>query len=198
MKQVTAAALGKDASDVVALRKLAEGGFNRTFEITMKGGMQVVARLPYSSTVPRRLAVASEVATLDLVRSYGLAVPRIFGYSTDPSNDVGAEYIIMEKLPGKQLGDTFYDMPEKQRLRLILEITKIEGVLFSIPLPASGSVYYSRDLPPDTATILIPDRDDVKGLCIGPHANHAWWYKERGNLLVERGPCELKDHFSKT
>lgn len=71
----------------------------------MKDGFQLIARLPYPSTQPKRLAVASEVATMALVRSHGIPVPVIYGYSTNINNPVGAEYILMEKVKGKSLGD---------------------------------------------------------------------------------------------
>jgi hypothetical protein len=45
---------------IVDLGKLAEGGFNRTFLITMRDGFRMVARIPYPVTVPKYYAVASE------------------------------------------------------------------------------------------------------------------------------------------
>jgi hypothetical protein len=77
----------------------------------------------------------------------------------------------MEKLPGKSLGDMFYTIPEKKHIRSILRLTQIEGDLFSVPLPVSGSVYYSKYLPPETKNTTIPERESVKGLCVGPYAN---------------------------
>ena len=105
MKEAAARALGQKIDNVEGFRKLAEGGFNRAFEITIEDGTKVIAKLPYASTAPKRLAVASEVATLDLVRSYGVAVPQVYGYDTNRSNSVGSEYIIMEKIGGNELGN---------------------------------------------------------------------------------------------
>lgn len=99
-----AKAVNRGEGEIKSLSKLAEGGFNRTFEVTMKDGLQIIARLPYPSTPPKRYAVASEVATMDLVRTYGLPVPRIYGYAVTADNSVGSEYIIMEKVQGKEIG----------------------------------------------------------------------------------------------
>ena len=82
LKRVAAKALNKPVEDVKMLRKTAEGGFNRILEVTMNDGASTLARLPYPSTVPRRLAVASEVATLDLLRAKGISVPQVLAYST--------------------------------------------------------------------------------------------------------------------
>lgn len=181
-------AVDRCEDDIRSFRKLAEGGFNRTFEITMKDGQQIVARLPYPSTLPKRYAVASEVATMDLIRFYGLPVPRIFSYSTTSNNPVGSEYIIMEKAVGKEVGHTWYDLSVKERKSITLEVARLEGVLFSIPLPAFGSVYYKRDLDATDQSIDIPAHE---GLCIGPDVALGWWYDRRDTLPINRGPCKL-------
>ena len=64
LKRLGAESVSRDLSDIVGFEKLAEGGFNRTFLITMRHGFQMVARIPYPFTVPRYFAVASEVAIL--------------------------------------------------------------------------------------------------------------------------------------
>jgi hypothetical protein len=51
--------------DIVHFRKLAEGSFNRTFLVSMQDGFEMIARIPYLTTEPRHLLVASEVATMD-------------------------------------------------------------------------------------------------------------------------------------
>ncbi|PSN60403.1 hypothetical protein BS50DRAFT_604702 [Corynespora cassiicola Philippines] len=125
LKKCAAAALNRPASDVKSLHKLAEGDFNRVFEVAMNDGSSIIARLPYHSTVPRRLAVASEVATMDFVRSHSIPAPRILGYSIH-ENPVGSEYILMEKIQGRPIGD------------------------------ACGSIYYTRDLPSEVPKIHVP------------------------------------------
>jgi aminoglycoside phosphotransferase (APT) family kinase protein len=111
LKKAAATAVGKDAASVQGFHKLAEGGFNRVFELTIDG-LQIIARLPYPSTYPKHLSVASEVATMNLVRSYGVPVPKVLAYSATSNNAVGAEYIIMEKVNGRDLGDIWYDLSE--------------------------------------------------------------------------------------
>lgn len=64
-------------------------------------------------TQPKRLAVASEVATMDLVRSHGIPVPQIYGNSTEADNPVGIEYILMEKIGGKALGDVWFTLSQR-------------------------------------------------------------------------------------
>ncbi|KAI9848391.1 MAG: Phosphotransferase enzyme [Sclerophora amabilis] len=191
LKSVAAASIGHIEADVVDFRKLAEGGFNRTFEITMRDGLQVIARLPYPSTSPKHYATASEVATMDFVRSYGIPVPKIYAYSATSRNPVGAEYIIMEKVGGKELGGSWFLMSSKERLKIISKIVEMESLLFSITLPASGSIYYKRDLDPRVENMNIPEMGEGGQFCIGPDAHYRWWYKERALLRIDRGPYRI-------
>ncbi|KAH7346883.1 phosphotransferase enzyme family protein [Rhexocercosporidium sp. MPI-PUGE-AT-0058] len=195
LKKAAAAAVNKDAAKVQSFRKLAEGGFNRAFELTIDG-LQVIARLPYPSTYPKHFSVASEVATMNLVRSYGVPVPKVLDYSDTSNNAVGAEYMIMEKVHGRDLGDVWYELSEKERMKVVVQVARVEPVLFSIALPACGSVYYKRDLGIGTETVDIAvgkgAGEDAGGsagqLCIGPDVAQKWWYDKRSQLSVPRGP----------
>ncbi|GLA27970.1 phosphotransferase family protein [Aspergillus phoenicis ATCC 13157] len=184
LKSNAAQSLERCITDIKSLTKLAEGGFNRIFQITMLDNTQVLARLPYPSTEPRQLAVASEVATLALLRAHGLPVPRVYAYSTDAENPVGSEYIIMEKLPGRRLGDRWFELSDRERLKVLLQLVHLEAKLHALELPASGSIYYASDLPSDSPRIVIPNSD----VCIGPSAALRWWFAERASLRVDRGP----------
>lgn len=191
LKSVAARSLQRCDTDVRSLSKLAEGGFNRVLQITMVDNTQIIARLPYPSSEPRQLAVASEVATLALLRAHGLPVPRVHAYATDARNPVGSEYIITEKLPGTPLAARWFDMSDQQRLKVLLQLVQLEAKLYTIELPASGSIYYTRDLPSDSPRIAISDSD----FCIGPSTALKWWFSERATLRIDRGPCKCLTHL---
>ena len=201
LKKAAAAAVSKDAAGVRSFHKLAEGGFNRVFELTIDG-VQVIARLPYPSTYPKHFSVASEVATMDLVRSYGVPVPKVLGYSATSNNAVGTEYIIMEKVNGRDLGDIWYELSEKERIKVVVQVARLESVLFSIALPGCGSVYYKRDLEIGTEAVTITAAkgagegadegasESAGQLCIGPDVAQKWWCDKRDQFSVSRGPCK--------
>lgn len=187
-----ARSVGRTARDVKSFRKLADGGFNRVFELTLHDGKQIIARLPYPVTQPKRLAVASEVATMDLARGNGIPVPAIFDYSIDANNPVGAEYILMEKLSGKPLGDVWFALSEKERVKVISAVVDCEARLAAVDLPASGSIFYDDDLS------LAMNREPIsyrgresRAFCVGPDVSLDFWYQEREVLDIERGPCKL-------
>lgn len=191
LKKAAASSVGCTESEISSFRKLAEGGFNRTFEVVMREGLQLVARIPFPITEPKHFAIASEVATMDFVRLHGIPVPRILAYSANDDSPVGTEYVIMEKVVGgKEMGDIWYSMTESQRLKVVFQVVKLEALLFSINLPASGSIYYQRDLPSGVNCREIQVAGTKGSFCIGPDAHYKWWHNERSALSIERGPCE--------
>ena len=87
----------------------------------MRDDLQLVARIPYPVTVPKSYAVASEVATMDFLRSSGLPIPNVYGYSPTSDNVAETEYIFMEFVHGTNLSDISFDLGEQE----------IEGVMFN-------------------------------------------------------------------
>ncbi|OOF97131.1 hypothetical protein ASPCADRAFT_3749 [Aspergillus carbonarius ITEM 5010] len=183
----------RPVSDLSSVSKLAEGGFNRVLQTTFKDGYTVVARIPYRATVPKRLAVASEVATLDILRRNGIPVPTVLGYSANHANPIGAEYILLEKLEGQPLSQVWFSMDNKARVKAMKQIVAAEKKFMHIAIPASGSLYYRRDLEQTQFGISLPGQSDVSAadqIVVGPTAQYAWWYQERESLEVDRGPWD--------
>ncbi|KAJ0416260.1 kinase-like protein [Aspergillus carlsbadensis] len=145
-------------SGVASITKLVEGGFNRVLQIAFEDGYAVLAKLPYKTTVPKRYAVASEAATLALLRAHGVPVPKV-------------------------LTGQWFSMDTKTRVKLMRQIVDLESRLMSIHFPASGSLYHRHDL--DKSHCVIPVSDDI---VVGPTAQHEWWYQERAYLEIDRGP----------
>ncbi|KAI9040990.1 aminoglycoside phosphotransferase family protein [Aspergillus affinis] len=172
-------------NNVASISKLAEGGFNRVLQITFNDGYAILARLPYKTTVPKYYAVASEAATLAVLRAHGIPVPKILAYSADRSNAVGAEYIVLERLRGKPLSNQWFSMDTKTRVKIMRQIVDVERRFMGIRFPASGSLYHRRDL--ETSRHVIPVSDDI---VVGPTAQHEWWYQERTSLEIDRGPWD--------
>ncbi|ORY14015.1 kinase-like domain-containing protein [Clohesyomyces aquaticus] len=190
LKRLAAAAVSRNEEDVARFEKLAEGGFNRTFLITMHDGFQLVGRIPYPVTEPKHLVIASEVATMDFLRMHSIPVPQIYSYSTTSENPAGTGYIFMELVRGRNLGDIWFDMPEKARIAVVTKLVELETRLFSLPLPASGSLYFAKDLSEESSRVEIPitDPGNDRGFCIGPDTRHGLWYGKRLNIQTDRGP----------
>lgn len=157
------------------------------FEATFSDGKSVLARLPYPSTVPEHYTVASEAATLDYIRLHGLRTPEVYAWCSTKANPIGAEYIIMEKLDGTPLGDKWFSMTPKEQYKIMTQILEWETRLMSLEFPASGSLYYTKDLPFGRRTTL--DGPNGMAFCIGPISHYSWWHGERGIMDIDRGPC---------
>src|ERR1700689_1769862 len=134
--RLAAQSVDRSPDDVVDLEKLAEGGFNRTFLITMRDGFQMVARIPYPATIPKYFAVASEVATMALLRSSGLPIPQVYRYSPAPNNAAETEYIFMEFLQGAKLSDIWFELGEGEIISVSRQLAELESRMMSIAFPA--------------------------------------------------------------
>jgi hypothetical protein len=176
------------------ITKLAEGGYNRVFQVTMDDGFEAIAKIPYSSTGPKYYATASEAATLTYLNSKGIPVPRVYGYSSSENNPVGVEYILMEKAKGIPLDATWFTMSKRDRLTLASSFVDIEKRLFEIPFGSIGGIYFKGDVPSHLqAALLQADADQgtaPETFCIGPTAGSMFWYGKRAGMDLYHGPCK--------
>ncbi len=190
--QAVAKSVGRSTDDITTFAKFAEGGSYRVFEATFQDGLNVIVRLPYPSTIPREYGIASEVATMEYLRLHGVPIPKVFDWSSSTDNPVRSEYIIMEKVQGKELEHTWYTMTVKERMAVVEKIVNIERLLFAIRFPVGGSIYFKDSVGTRTTTIDLPlavNCGTTDRFCIGPSTEFLWWYQRRDELAVNRGPC---------
>ncbi|PWY89872.1 hypothetical protein BO70DRAFT_384887 [Aspergillus heteromorphus CBS 117.55] len=183
LKRLAAVSVHRKEEDVSTFEKLAEGGFNRSFLVTMNDGFQL----------PKFFVIASEVATMDFLRSQGIPVPKVFGYSARSDNAAGTEYIFMELVQGNNLGDIWSQLSEKERINLVLQIVQMESRLLSLRFPAGGSLYYCKYSQDKSSWIDISSTlpTSKRHFCIGPDTTIGLWYGKRRDLSVGRGPSAL-------
>ncbi|KAJ6480871.1 protein kinase subdomain-containing protein PKL CAK Fmp29 [Mycena sanguinolenta] len=177
--RLAAASVGKSSNDILDFKKLAEGGFNRTFLITMHDNFQT------------KLVVASEVATMDLLRSSGLLIPGVYGYSASTDNEAETEYIFMEFVQGTCLRNLWFDLGEEDFISLLRQVVELESKMTAITFPAGGSLYYPRDLEKITGSPGLPLEDGR--LCVGPETSHSLWCGRRAQLDVDQGPYQTAE-----
>ena len=189
LRRLAAESVGRTSSDIASFSKLGEGGFNRTFRVTMCDGFELVARVPYGFP-PVYLTLASEVATMALLRSSGIPVPKVYGYSPSPDNAAKTEYIFMEYVRGTSLGDVWPTLGPDETGEIVRQLDDLESKMMSLSFPAGGSVYYLRDLEGLVAgSKPVPIEDGP--FCVGPSVDPCFWHRRRSQLDVHRGPCTL-------
>ena len=127
----------------------------------------------------------------------GTPVPKVYAWSSRAqSNAVGAEYVIMEKLPGVPLDTVWAGMEVKDRLTIVKAIARYEKAWMSCTFKQFGSLYYSEDLDGPTQSLLHTDCDGVESkeprFAVGPSTGRN--FNDNGRSMVEfdRGPCKTR------
>jgi hypothetical protein len=181
LRRLAADAIDLKVEDIARFEKPAEGGFNRTFLVTMCDGFQFVGRIPYPITEPKHLIIASEVATMDFLCSHDIPVPEVYSYSTTAENAAGTDYMFLELVRGTNLGDIWFDLSEKATITVVTNLVELESRLFSLTFPASGSLYYTEDLPAGLSKVDISIAEPAcdARFCMGPDTRLRLWHGKR-------------------
>ncbi|PYH40452.1 phosphotransferase family protein [Aspergillus saccharolyticus JOP 1030-1] len=195
LQRIAAQSVGADTC--TAIRKLAEGSFNKTFRLEMGDGLSVIVRIPYSIAGPRYYTTASEVATMEFARTIlGIPTPQVYAWNADVNNSVGSEYIIMEEAPGTKLEDLWDNFSLEEKIEVMKDLVQLEKKMLQAPLNNYGSLYYAgadiRDaVPADTSAEISSELKDKirRRFVIGPIAERHYWSKERAEMALDRGPC---------
>ncbi|KAJ8109346.1 hypothetical protein OPT61_g7526 [Boeremia exigua] len=153
-----------------------EGGFSKALFLSKQDGSEIIAKIPFPIAGPPKYTTASEVAVLQYLHAHTqVPVPKVLAWSSDPSNPVGAEYIIMEKAPGIQLFKRWGELSDWDQLCVVKQLTKLEGQIAKIRFPASGSLYLCESMADDDAYVSLDRETDPSGrFCIGPSCERGW------------------------
>ncbi|KAJ5367319.1 hypothetical protein N7541_001260 [Penicillium brevicompactum] len=160
---VIASIPGAGATQVSKIEKM-EGGFSKALLVTTADGSEYIVKIPCPNAGRPMYCTASEVAVL--------------AWSASSTNPVGAEYIVMERVPGVQIFKKWGEMGESNRLSIIKRLTQWERELAGIRFPAFGSLYHKSSLHGSLGEhdlISLDQSVDPEGLfCIGPSCDSAW------------------------
>jgi hypothetical protein len=132
-----------------------------------------------------------------------LPVPRVFAYSADPLNPVGADYIITDKARGTQLGSLWHQWSTESQLNFVAKLVDFETNMTSLSFGTHGCIYFKKDLERkglpacDLDTRVISS--DIKWLntaatkefAMGPLTEGILWEDERATVDLKRSPCKL-------
>jgi hypothetical protein len=128
------------------------GGRNYHGSIVFGDGKVWLARfrLPNHNAPPveeRNFDRRSEFATYRFLAEAAVPVPRVYDYADDedPSNAVGAGYILVEKLAGKPLA--WHEADQAQRDKFMRQLADIYAQLEKHPLGALGRLQPSSSSP---------------------------------------------------
>lgn len=124
-----------------------------------------------------------------------LDIPAPMVYAWSPSTDeIGAEYIIMKKSQGVELGKLWDDIPGPDKLRIVQQLVIFEKALTSTRFPMYGSLYYADNLPNIHSNQMIEfegKKNTVSvNFAVGPTTNRTFFDDGRNAVDVDRGPCK--------
>ncbi|CAL1693832.1 unnamed protein product [Somion occarium] len=202
LKKVAAEAVG--ASYCTDIRKTHEGAFNKIFMLRFDNNAELVAKIPTPLVSPPHLCTASEVATMDYVRNVmGLPVPKVFGWcSRAETTDVGAEYILMEKIDGVVLSASWTKLKGQDAVDMMEQLISCEQSFSRHKFSQIGSLYYKEDVAPALQGRRlyadgVPDNEASDRFRIGPLAMWEVWCGRRVNITLDRGPWpDIMSFFS--
>ncbi len=117
----------------------AQGAFNKLYQV-QAGKTTLVMRL--SLPVYPHYKTLSEVATISWVqRQTTLPVPKVVSHQATRDNPVGFEWIIMTKLPGKHLADSWRSLAWPAKRRIVSQFADSSAHLFRNQLAGIGNLY---------------------------------------------------------
>jgi hypothetical protein len=167
---------------------------NRALLLTMNTGQQVVAKIPHPNAGQPHFTTASEVATLEFLRTrLKIPVPDVHAWcSRAEETSVGSEYIIMAKAEGVLLETVWHKMKPKEKLARVKAVVRLQTQWASTSVEGYGSIYYASDLPEEARIPLTESLSDDK-FAIGPITGRDWHDNGRISVDFDRGPCKY-DH----
>jgi hypothetical protein len=122
--------------------------------------------------------------------------PKVYAWSSNAENPVGAEYIIMEKVAGIQLDRVWPTMDIKDRFTVVKAIAGYQKSWLSTSFPHIGALYYAQDIRncrPFGCVYTNHDGVEINDsrFLIGPCTGREFIDDGRASVIFDRGPCEL-------
>ncbi|KAL8902175.1 MAG: hypothetical protein Q9207_004847 [Kuettlingeria erythrocarpa] len=192
LSMIAAQAAGAEFCSKV--EKFPDGLFNKAYLFTLSNGGEVVGKVPNPNAGRAHFTTASEVATMDFVRSkLNTPTPRVYTWSSNAHNPVGAEYIILEKVAGVQLEDVWVTLDMTQRLVIIKALAEYQMSWMSASFRRFGALYYADDLHGCKSLDCTYTNDNGEQVnddryAIGPCTGRDFFDDGRGGISFDRGP----------
>lgn len=153
----------------VKIEFFGQGAFNKVYTATIDGKEFVIkVVLP----VDPWYKTESEVATMRFVRSHtSIPVPEVFAYQSTRDSPIRFEWILMEKMPGKPLGDVFTKIPWEAKVKIVRQLAQYQAELFKYRFKGIGNLYEPSwscgPIPtpePQPSQVPIKEKDTLKAL----------------------------------
>lgn len=184
-------------AEQVTVKAFAEGAFNKLFSIDCaKGRFIFRVSLPVAPVVK----TSSEVATLAFIREKtDIPVPHVIAHDADLSNELGFEWMLMERVDARPLHEVWHGMSWMKKGLLVKQIAEHVAQLFNIELSGIGSL--------GPADKFAANADGQSTHTVGEIVQPAFFKGDNIALDIARGPfrstheyltarLQLLEHFA--
>ena len=193
----------------------AEGAFNKLYLVSYNGHNTSYLFRATLPVIPF-FKTESEVATLAYLRARtSIPVAQVIAWDSNAGNDLGFEWMLMEKLGGVELGAIWRKIPWQRKLELVDDIAGFLVQLQTQKFGSVGSLYFKSALAdaqfhngltqtnPNDATdperkatsSLAGDEDEI--FAIGPIFSSLFYFGSRLYLPGHRGPYRSSSEWLK-
>lgn len=126
-----------EADQVCSISQMAFGSRSRLYAVNTNTARYVLkVVLPILPVIK----TTSEVATMQFIaQKTSIPVPEVITYSTDTS-EIDFEWILMTRLPGRDLGRAGLDMSTEEMSRVVQQLTMYQSELYKYTFPSIGSL----------------------------------------------------------
>ncbi|WEW59784.1 hypothetical protein PRK78_005264 [Emydomyces testavorans] len=140
-----------------------EGAFNKLYEISSPSKPEKYL-MRVSLPVEPFFKTESEAATLAYIRKHtSIPVPRVLGYDSSAKNDLGFEWILLEKIEGVCLYDVWEKMSYSSKTALTVHMAGLLGELYSLQFTQIGSLYFRNAADKVNGTTGTPKTGEIGG-----------------------------------
>ena len=192
-----------DSSAVeVTVKFLAEGSFNKVYTVDTKAtSTSPIKSYIFRATLPVEPGdkVRNEVATLDYIkRRTTIPVPTVIAYDSSSENELGFEWILMEKIPGEPLRGIWPRLSDTSKTAFTREIASyVLQIRKNCVFHDIGGLYHDSDAgftvgPIVTQSMFINGRRQLISRTRGPYHHDSDYVR----ALIELQIADV--HFLKT
>ncbi|MFZ1989334.1 MAG: aminoglycoside phosphotransferase family protein [Alphaproteobacteria bacterium] len=127
----------------VHIERFTTGSHHFVYDVTLEDGEHVVARLSWPSQVE---AAEGAVHWSKKLMPIGVPLPRLI-YADTSKRDVPFPYVLLERLPGRDLADEFEKMTRAERRALAFELAEIQAKVRALPEGKGFGYAFKGDAP---------------------------------------------------
>ena len=179
----------------------AQGSFNKVYDVQRKEeernqddnvAPQKLYLMRVSLPVDSKYKSLSEVATLAWIKQHTtIPVPTVLAFNSDCTADddeLGFEWMLMEKMPGKPLEQAWKSMTWSRKEDLVVRIAHSCAELYSKRFPAIGCLYFAGQYPATNCDFTKLQSNESTKYVMGRYISMKFFWENHCRYHTPCGP----------